>query len=78
MTEIKIIKNVDAKSIGSPSSRKLKPTIKLEEVQAKLKLAEKEASIHKKKAELKHKKEEEQRNADLSVLYLKRGTRNKG
>lgn len=72
MTQIKIIKNVDAKSVGSSSSRKLKATIKLEELQAKLKLAEEEASIQKKKAEIQHKKEEEQLNAELSVLKLKK------
>uniref|UniRef100_A0A8W8P2E6 DUF5641 domain-containing protein n=1 Tax=Magallana gigas TaxID=29159 RepID=A0A8W8P2E6_MAGGI len=72
MTQIKIIKNVDAKSVASSSSRKLRATIKLEEVQAKLKLAEEEASIQKKKAEIQHKKEEEQLNAELSVLKLKK------
>lgn len=54
MTQIKIIKNVDTKSLVS--SRKLKATIILEEVLAKLKLAEEEASIQKKKADIKYKK----------------------
>lgn len=74
MTQIKIIKNVDTKSLVSASSRKLKATIILEEVQAKLKLAEEEASIQKKKAEIKYKKkkEEKQLNAELSILLLKK------
>lgn len=73
MTQIKIIKNVDTKSLVSASSRKLKATIILEEVLAKLKLAEEEASIQKKKAEIKYKKKEEkQLNAELSILLLKK------
>lgn len=74
MTQIKIIKNVDTKSLVSASSRKLKATIILEEVLAKLKLAEEEASIQKKKAEIKYKKkkEEKQLNAELSILLLKK------
>lgn len=73
MTQIKIIKNVDTKSLVSASSRKLKATIILEGVLAKLKLAEKEASIQKKKAEIKYKKKEEkQLNAELSILLLKK------
>lgn len=68
MTQIKIIKNVDAKSVGSSSSKKLKATIKFEELQAKLKLAEEEASIQKKNQ--KYNTKRKRSNLTLSYRFL--------
>ncbi|XP_062586696.1 uncharacterized protein LOC134248303 [Saccostrea cucullata] len=77
LTQIKIIRNADAKSIAnttadSSASRETKVQIKLEKIKAKVKLAEEEAGIQKQLAEIRHTREEEKLKAELNVISLKK------
>ena len=50
MNQIKITRNADAKSVSTTASRKSRARAKLEAIQAKVKLAEEEAALQKRKA----------------------------
>ena len=72
MNQIKIMRNADAKSVSTTSSRKSRARAKLEAILAKVKLAEEEAALYKRKAIIRQQTDEEQINADLNVLRIKR------
>lgn len=64
MNQIKIMRNADAKSVSTTSSRKSRARAKLEAILAKVKLAEEEAALHKRKVIIRQQTDEEQINAD--------------
>jgi hypothetical protein len=72
MNQIKIMRNADAKPVSTTSSRKSTARAKLEAILAKVKLAEEEAALYKRKAIIRQQTDEEQINADLNVLRIKR------
>lgn len=72
MNQIKIMRNADAKSVSTTSSRRSRARAKLEAILAKVKLAEEEAALYKRKAIIRQQTDEEQINADLNVLRIKR------
>ena len=72
MNQIKITRNADAKSVSTTASRKSRARAKLEAIQAKVKLAEEEAALQKRKAIIRQKTDEEQINADLNVLRIQK------
>ena len=71
MNQIKIMRNADAKSVSTTSSRKSRARAKLEAILAKVKLAE-EAALYKRKAIIRQQTDEEQINVDLNVLRINR------
>jgi outer membrane protein TolC len=66
--------SVEIKCFAWPttSSRKSRARAKLEAILAKVKLAEEEAALYKRKAIIRQQTDEEQINADLNVLRIKR------
>ena len=72
MNQIKIMRNTDAKSVSTTSSRKSRARAKLEAILAKVKSSEEEAALYKRKAIIRQQIDEEQINADLNVLRMKR------
>lgn len=72
LTQIKLMKNIDAKSSASGSSRKSRMQAKLDAMQVKMKLAEEEAEIQKKRARIIQMREEEELNAQMNLLKIKK------
>lgn len=72
MNQIKIMRNANAKSVSTTSSRKSRARAKLEAILEKVKLAEEEAALQKRKAIIRQQTDEEQINVDLNVLRIKR------
>jgi hypothetical protein len=66
------MRNADAKSVSTTSSRKSRARAKLEAILARVKLAEEEAALYKRKAIIRQQTDEEQIDADLNVLRIKR------
>lgn len=68
INQIKIMRNADAKSVSTTSSRKSRARAKLEAILEKVKLAEEEAALQKRKAIIRQQTDEEQKML-ISMFY---------